>query len=497
MPDGVVAIHTRFIVEETPRLIQVPIENCIVPRGTKSFQNARRLSICQYHTTHDIQLMAHDRRWNDSAVDMVLDEAKRTRPYLTTSGQLEDMRAIRTLQNPQPNSDEEFVEVRTGFALMDISGRGIPERVVVEYEPSTKARLSFRRFGDTLRRWPLVDLRFENNEPDFFSVRGIPEMIDDLDRYLTAWHRAKHNNMIIQTTAGFFIGRQARQDPEALRWRPGAMIEVDDPREVVPIQMPQTSIIIEREEQFLMLWVEGYIGEISTDLLADQRLLEPRTATEVTIRENARMRVLSHRVRAFNRGLQRAYELTWALAQRNMPAQFYAQMPGAEPILLNKSQIQGLFSVMPKGAVEDMDPQFRQQKAAQRWQTLLQIHQIIPDDDLYEHRLATGAKMLLDELGVMESRALMPPRPEEEIAARVQQKQQLAAQLQQWQQEAEKAILNAGNDPSMASLLLQRMRQDMPHKELQNLVSQGKQASAEASQAQDEAGAFAEMLNGR
>jgi hypothetical protein len=481
-----VAIHTRFEVENTARIDSIPPEDIIVPRGVMGIQSAPRVAIRKFYHEHEILQMAHDERWVSGAVDEMLDTKDRgDGDQLDTDGMIRATRRARANQGEDVVvPDEDMYEVLRIYLWHDLVHKDpspsdkLLERMELIVNPATRARLLTRRLPNRHRSWPVVDLRFEVDEPTYASSRGIGEMIDDPDKHLTAWHRAKENSMLIQTSTGFFIRRQSVQSPEPMRFRPGMIEQLDNPQgDVVPISMPQTSVVIEREEQFLQVWVQGYLGELANDMTADARLLEPRTKGEVEIREAARQRVMRSRARGTNAALSEVYRMFWSDAMQWAPKQFYADLTGEDPRPLKPDNILGMFSTVPIGAVDDMDPVFRRQQAVNRWQLTEQIFARYPADPKFFVNPIEAAKAALNEYGVMESRILMPRRSENV-------RKQMEAQLTQEAQEAMvlaeiKKLLDANIpvSPEMLQKLLDGVREILPHKGMQRIAESGEQAS--------------------
>lgn len=494
MPNGAVAIHRHRVTKNTPRIIHVPREDIIVPIHTKALRDAKRITYRYFLTEEQLICKAESEGWEEETVGKILDKGPDRSSMLDEQGET-DVRKKRA--KTVIESKPELYQFYRVFAFKDlgsqavrrVGGKNIPERVMLDVHSSDKMPVKFRRLPYDHQQWPFRDIRFEPNEPGYFSSRGIPEILDDLDSHRTAWHRHKENNLLIQTTtSGFTVG--SGYDAADFEVYPGYIGNLKDPNDFVPLLWPQTALNIAQEEQSLDIMISSYLGTFAHDITADANLLEPRTATEVSLRNQNTTQVLDMRGRAIVSAWHETLKMFLSVAQQYAPERFLAQVTGGDPISLSASDIDGQFDVFPTATLEDMDPQFRMQKAMQRLQ-LLQQAAASGGDARFDADVNLAIKQVMDLLGIHESRSLMRERSPQEQQQMLQQNEQAVQEMELQASTTRKLLANQPVQMDQVLELLEKINSQLPHGEFQNIIGA---AQAARQQQTDAAG---RLMNGR
>lgn len=474
-----ILIKKRQVVEDTPKMVTIPIQDVIVPPGTKDIADATRITHRMYFSESDIRQRARDEVWVKAAVDLIFEEGSYVSTNASSQGLADDaLSAVMTDRAQSASyipsgSQDNIYEIWECYSYWDIDGDGLDEKVVITMEPRSGAVLKAIELPFDHGEWPFTGTPFEPNEPNYFSSRGIPEKLDDLDKEITAQHRAKLNNLLIQTSTSFTYRDSTGLNPNTIQWMPGLMIPVQDHTDLAPIPMPHSSLELEREETILNLWAERHVGGIDQGIAGDARLLEPRTATEIRSRESARQRVLGVRAMIFQRGMQRNYQMLWSLWMQYGPDDFFIHVTGQPPVKMGKYQISGKFDLIPAGAVGDMDPDLRAQRAFERLQAVMQMAQLVDSDPRYELDAAQALADWLNEVDHQGAQRILRRRSQEEIAQIVQQQQMDAAEMGEKRKIATAMMENTPVTPEDAMDVLKFIKSQSPHGLLQLIQQAG------------------------
>lgn len=463
-----VSFKRRRVVEDTPRLVNVPIPNIVCPQGTRTIAEASR--ICEWlpMTETDLRERARDLVWNDKAVSAVLAAGPTAPTASNASGELlrrAQLERARSLPAVAQGGRETF-RIAQICCYYDIDHDGNDERCVLTLEPNSGAILKAIPWDG---EWPYTDTLLEATEQDRSASRGIPEQICDLERHGSALLRGEENGLIIETAPMFKYRDTSDFDPMTTPMMPGMMVPVSDMDAFERIDMgPLKSLALEGPLRNMLQLAERRISGSNRAVL-DLPPPERRTKAEVESFENARTRVLTVRAMLFQEGQKRNGKLIWDLWRRFGPDKFWSFVTGQPPLRQSQMDITGDYSVCPVAAAGDLDPGYRAQKAFARLQMLAQVAPMLQGDLRYAPDLAEAVNMWLEEDDPLAAQRLMHQISPQEQQALMAQQQQTAQRSALIADIAERWQMNAPVSPEEGKILLTEIHKVAPHKDLQQI----------------------------
>jgi len=305
------------------------------------------------------------------------------------------------------------------------------------------------------------------------APRGIPEILDDIESHVGAWHRWLENNMMISTTTSLAVSRGSIENPNEIEPFPGMILPVETAStDVAPIPWPQVDVPIERLEQFYLQWPERLIGGLDTENL-QQNSQERRTATEVGFIAQNREKVLGQRGMIFLKAMRKPLRECWQLWKQFGPTDAYVHITGEDPQRVTQHMTRGRFDVEPVAANGQHDPGVRQQMAASRLQVAMQVAPMLANDPRGVLDLTTAFLDWVEEGDPMAVGRLWKPHSPEDRQAIAEQRQKEAQRLAQFRELAERARQNAPITDEEAERLLREVRSSpelFPHGSNQEVV---------------------------
>jgi len=437
-----VTYETREIESNTPRMAVINPEDITVPRFTNNIQDAPRVNQRVFLTEPAFKNRAKDHGWSEKAVKFALEhrEPTQTQSFIhgrqssTAQSKLERSRDVR--EGLQEHSvSNELIEVWEHHTWMEIKGE--QRRVSYPIHPASNTLLRDIRETGFEHGWaPFVQIKFEINDNRFYSSRGVPEKIDDIDVEVTTAHRSKLNQMdMLAPTFTYRMGSQI--NPDNFHFIPGEMYGVLNHDDIQPLEVPDRTLLQEREENILLTWNERYLGGFET-LANQQNISEARTATEVNALQRSASEILSYRAQLVQLGMKQVYQMFWSLWNQWGPQHVFIQITGDEYKKVTKEEIRGSFDIVPSGTIDNLDPQQEAQRAFIRFQTLVGVAAQGPEVLGLKWELDVGQALVnwLKRDSAIDAQTVIRERDPEEIR-RIQEAQ---AERQKLIQEAEDGL---------------------------------------------------------
>jgi len=460
--NSAIEIEILEIEYNAPRTIAVAPEDLIIPIGTNDFRNCTRKTHRLFLTESTFIDRASNNGWSQTAVNKVLDQ-KNKDPYGNSSSTFSQLRILDLERDSREGlistNTDDLIEIwETHFWLpkkKNVKG-GRHSRVWSMIHPSTGSLLKsikeepYIHGGD-----PFDCFRFEVNDDRYYSSRGVPEKIDDLDWEITLRHRAKLNKIEMMVPA-FTKRISSILDPDQINWIPGEFYNVNDHDDLRPIVIPDQTLPDDREELQLSTWIERYLGA-SVDMLASQgRIHEARTATEISAIGQGADLALDMRIRTLHDGLRLVFDKIWDLWNQwgdlGIEAQgAYYKVTGEVFSRNSPIEIRNNYSIIPAGKVANSDPRVEANKAFNRYQTLLQAKQLELQtqgtifNGTHTIDLGEALSRWLERDNFVDARALIRKYTPEEIQMR---EAQMAQEMQQAQEAEERRSLSEAHDLS-------------------------------------------------
>lgn len=432
-----VIFKSKEVLYNAPRVVTVAPEDFIVPRGTKNLQDATRIAQDIWLTESAFKSKARDLGWSDKAVDYVLDNRR-----LDERNRRSDVkRSILDLERDEREGllsidPADLIQVREIYWLDDIDGDGRDERVMMHVHPGTQTALRTPRespFRHGL--YPYVQLAFELNDERFYSSRGVPEKIDDIDYEITFRHRNKLNSLqLMVPTFKYRYGSSV--NPDNMEFTPGACFPVMSMDDFEAVQVPDRTILDEREENILLTWNQRYLGGLDTGLSEQANISEARTATEIQAIQRSASETLSYRAAVLQLGLRDVYNMVWDLWNQWGPDEVYMRVTGGPMRRMSKAELRGDFSISPVGSITTTDPQAEAQRALGRMNVLMTLKEKFGDyavGNEFDIDIAQLVQLWLSRENPLDAQAILRRRSPQEaqaIAQRDAQLQAMAARVQ-------------------------------------------------------------------
>lgn len=415
----------RNTLVDAPAICAVDPGRLIVPGSTTSIEDAVRITHEMALTATQLRANVKDLGWNEGVVEKILKARAESGKQRHRIWQ-EDER-WEALREGIKYEDHLHYTIYETISYFDHNNDGRDENVVTVWSPDFEEKeLAFYAYQRPSGRRPYHTSVFEPNKRRWYSPRGIPEKISDLDWEITAQHRAKLNRMTIANAPTFMYRMHRNVNPANFRWIPGQMVPVMDPSDVAPMQVPNLDMSFEREEQLLKTWVEQHLGATDFSLSNPlSSLTEPRTKYEIQQVQASARQSLSLRGLVFQKMLEEVYDEFFDMWHEYGPDEVYARVTGQEPVRLSKEDLEGDYLFLATGSIGQDDPTLEAGKALARVQVLAQMAatpQILGNE--YEFNLGEALVQWLEKDDLRGARRIIRKRTPEEIQQLEQQQQQ-------------------------------------------------------------------------
>jgi len=222
-------------------------------------------------------------------------------------------------KNPSEHDRYLILEDYRGW---NVDGSGIHSEVVGWVAKKSKKLLRatyLRRISKAGER-PFFKIDFHKRPGQEYGI-GLPELLHPLSVEMDAMHNLRIDFGMISTMPFGFYRASSSMDPKTFRMRPGDLIPMDDPNDVVFPQIGNRSVFGMQEEQALQTIVERLTGvnDMSTGTLSGAQGAT-RTATGARALIGEQSANLDVHLRRLNRGWKQALEALLHLLQQRIPA---------------------------------------------------------------------------------------------------------------------------------------------------------------------------------
>lgn len=435
---GELYFNSRDVVVNVPAIRAIsPIDFIVPENATTDIEDMERMTEVMYFTPQQLRNLAADQKLNKGAVDELL--ARRSKGKVDddrggTTGVNNQKRIMEIRQDNREglsgDGAEDLIEVWRTSSWMTVEGGRDRKVVIMLPRDNRDLPLQFKAYNRPSGKWNYHSYSFELNKRRWYSPRGIPEKLDDLEAQMTATERAKLNRNAIVTAPTLKYKPNRLINPATWKFIPGQMFPTNDPHnDVVPLEMQNIDLVFDSEIEKLRTWSEDYIGGPDYGLAESGSMSEPRTAEEIrAIGSKARMSLSM-------RGLQMqlCYKKIWGeffdLWHSVGPETVYVRVTGGdEPIKLTKEELQGKFFFQCTGTIGTSDPQYEAQRAQARLIILAQLKPLA--EPQYEINLGEAIADWLEKDDLRLMKRVVRKRSPEELQQIEQQMQQAAAQQQ-------------------------------------------------------------------
>jgi len=449
---GDLTFESRDVIRSVPAMRTISPIDFVVPRNaTSDVEEHERICEVMFFTEQQIKQVAIDQKWNKGALDEIL--ARRKKGAARDSKQNSGIRNTQKMRFELQQADKEGVAQDTSDGLFEIwklstrysaSEHGAEKKVVaLVCADAPEVALKVKAHNRPSGKWGYHTYTFELNKRRWYSPRGVPELLDDLEAEMTAAERAKINRMAIANCPTLKYKPNRHINPSSWKFFPGVMFPTVDPTgDVVPLEFSPLDVSFDSHIQQLAVWAEQRLGSADYSLSQQGNLSEPRTKYEIQSIQSQARQSLSMRGTL----CKLAYDEMWGeffdLWHSMGPDEVYVKVTGGdEPIKLTKEDLQGQFLIQCAGQIGSSDPVMEAQKAQNRIILLAQLAPLV--EPQYKINLGELVMDWLEKDDIRLMKRVVTERTPEEVAQIQQQAQQAAAR----QAQMDMAMASAGAKP--------------------------------------------------
>jgi len=299
----------------------------------------------------------------DRAVSEQVASEARSRGRIKDSSRINSIKESREGMY-QTADNSSFIEVHEIYFHHDINGDGIAEKCVMTISPQSREVLRLIEYPYEHGMWPFTRFVHEMNEPRWYSPRGIPEMLNDIQTEINAQHNAKLDRMTIQNSLTFLVREGSIRNPANLKFRPGSYIPVRRMDDVKPLTMQALDYSFDNEERTLKAYAEEYVGITDFGLSNVNQRVERRTATEVSEISRVSDMVANLDLQVFQESMRRLHRQTIFLWAQYGDMSVMINVGGQpDPLVFDRFDLYKDFDLVPTGNMNNISSRSRVDKA--------------------------------------------------------------------------------------------------------------------------------------
>lgn len=241
-----------------------------------------------------------------------------------------------------------YIEAYEYFCMKDVNGDGLLERIVVNIDIDTGAILNQRELPYDHGQWPFIKFNFEEAEDRWYSPRGIPELLEDLQQEINAQHNMWVDRQTIVNAAQWKYRENSGIDPDLVRVQPGRGIPVQRMDDVEPMNHQVLDFSFDNAERVLTAWADRYTGSAKNVFSNVQNRVERRTAAEVNAFQQDSAQIAELDVRLFQGSMRRLHDQTRKLWAQYGDPRTEIRVAG-KTVRVNRADLDGSYDVVPAG----------------------------------------------------------------------------------------------------------------------------------------------------
>jgi hypothetical protein len=188
-----------------------------------------------------------------------------------------------------------------------------PAPTLFAFSPEHSILLRIEPYPYEYGRAPYVDFSIFPRPNSFWS-RSLAEMLESPQEELTAIHNQRADAVARRIAPPLMLRVGARWDPKEQPWRPGMVIDVNDPSELVELQISDVPNGLFAHEQDIMAFTERMTG--MSDVFMGRMGSPYTTATAVNRVTSEGLARMDINISRFQQGMKKlAWTLWWLLYQ--------------------------------------------------------------------------------------------------------------------------------------------------------------------------------------
>lgn len=258
-----------------------------------------------------------------------------------------------------------------------------PVPAVMTFSPHHKILLRLEEYQYMYGKAPYIDFTILPR-PNFFWGYSFAEILASPQEELTSLHNARSDALALTIGSPILRRHGAEWDPDVDEFRPGKVINVTDPSEIVQMQIAPVGNAAFAHESDLLAFVERLTG--LSDYHMGRNASMGRTATEVNRVTSEGLARLDTMVSRFQHGgMKKLGWMLWWLLYQYRPFMDHFYYDGAEYTITKTEKApldNGLmaFELQPHGILSDASKEARRQQKLMLMNTITGVlSQYYPD----------------------------------------------------------------------------------------------------------------------
>lgn len=330
----------RRVVRDRPRVIARDPIDVLVSEGATDFDDAEWVAVRQRVSPRRLRGMARDGYMVPSAVETVLEGARRITPEIGDRDLLRRYEGVSEPTEPNP----EIYEVYSWT-----SGPETRRRVLWIHVP-TRTVLGAQPYVYPFAEWPFVRFDMEKSSRSWYGSRGLSRMLAPLAKTIDRLHNARLDAIAIQL-APAYVCRTLAGLPKNFEVGPGKIIGVESPDDIRPLVQDLRNLLAYTQEEYgTRQYAEDYAGVYDSSLMNVLKPTERRTATEVAYVADQVQGTFSLDARLFQRSMGKVHRMIWRLwYDLGREEVFFRVMNEEQPRLFRRSEVPENYDIVPAG----------------------------------------------------------------------------------------------------------------------------------------------------
>jgi hypothetical protein len=230
-----------------PRTVGIKIDNFLFPPLYEHLQDVPICAERQILTYQDLLTAVAEGKLDKEAVESLKGKEMNLRDILELQRELSSEHMQTALER------KFYFEIHEVHCTYDITGKGIPSKLIVTYHKPTRTVLQFRYNWYFHQKYPYTLIPYTTTNESLLGI-GVCEMVLPFQNTLTNWHRMATDNAYLANIR-MFIARTDAKIETRPRLFSGRVFRVDDPtKDFIPFAAADiyNSTLSERQNIFGM-----------------------------------------------------------------------------------------------------------------------------------------------------------------------------------------------------------------------------------------------------
>ena len=360
-----ITVKLSDVVKNNPDVSLVKSSKLFVPDQSGIDPQSCQYLIHEFYISYNTLVQnVENKGWSKSSLDAI-DYAKELN--LDTSEVTAAQRIGINLINKS-----NLVRIWECYCYWDINGDGKDEKCIITIAPDFSVKLRAIELPFKSYKFPFVKLYYELTSNNWFSHRGLPELIEDLVKEIDTQHMQRIDSQTLRNTP-MFLFRAGQLNGRSKNFGFGHGIPVSGHQQLTDIIKPfersntNAEYSYKDEQQVLESKIAELVGQVDFGLQSQINRRQPRTEGEVQMHVASAGMAMNldsdmHR-QQFEELFNWIYEL-WCQYGEDQYEFNYFGADKVERIKIDREAIQGRYTIKVRANDNNVNPQISQQKAS-------------------------------------------------------------------------------------------------------------------------------------